>query len=80
LLQHWRYCSWIEAELTQVRVFEKPQAILDEFIEQQTEIAEAARAKLEPAPEVLAENTTVGEDPAAAMDKLATTPFTRTKQ
>jgi hypothetical protein len=82
LLQHLRYCAWIEAELTKNRVFENPQAILDEFAAQQTEIAEAAREKLEPEPqpELLAENTVVGEDPAAAMDKLATAPGTRTKQ
>jgi hypothetical protein len=82
LLQHFRYSAWIEAELTSVRVFEKPVDILAELIEQQNALAEAARAKLEPEPqpELTAENTVVGEDPAEAMDKLANAPSTKTKQ
>jgi hypothetical protein len=63
VLQHLRYCSWLEAELTQGRVFTDPAAILAELIEQQTEMAELSRAKQEPEPEVLGPNTVVGDTP-----------------
>ena len=93
ILNHLRYCAWIEAEVTNGRVFVNPQGVLDEIIAQQEAIAAAvkeqgAAAVQEKPVSTEREQTTEAEQAVAAdiakqaadMDKLANAPSTGTKQ
>lgn len=81
LLNHIRYCAWIEAEVTKTRAIPDPQKVLAEMIAAQEEVAAEIKAKQEgtvtdaasvpaepPVEDLLAQQ-------AAAMDALANVPL-----